>query len=244
MSKVVEKFRTGDLSPAVDLARIRLDEDAPAREWTWNNRVMAYAQTGDADVRGYNQWQDAGRHVKKGEKAAYILAPRMATVEDEDGEESQECWGFFGIAVFGFSQTEPNEGDEDTLTYEPQEPPELLALAERFDVTVEFSPKVGALGSTRGDGSEIVLGSEEPGVFFHELGHAVHAQLNGKLKGGQHTEQEAVAELVSCVLMELYGYGDRTGNAWDYISGYSEQPLQAIMRAMGDVEQVLKKIDG
>jgi len=95
------------------------------------------------------------------------------------------------------------------------------------------------LGDADITGQRIRLGSHSPAVFFHELTHAIHARIDGGLKGGQHTDQETVAEFCTAVLMNFYGYKDHTGNAWQYISRYSDKPLEAIGKAMGTVEQVL-----
>ena len=53
---VVEQFKSGDLSPIVELARIqRLGEPIPSEQWTLSNRVLALIQTGSMDCRGYRQ---------------------------------------------------------------------------------------------------------------------------------------------------------------------------------------------
>ena len=77
-------------------------------------------------------------------------------------------------------------------------------------------------------------------TFFHELAHAIHARIAGELKGAQTAEQETVAEFTAAVLMDLYGYSDHTGNAWQYISHNAKDPLIAISKAMGTTEKVLK----
>src|SRR5690349_12380838 len=60
---------------------------APCRRWSWNNQLIA-ALRGTADARGFRQWQQVGRQVKKGEKAFYILAPLVKKKTDEEtGEE-------------------------------------------------------------------------------------------------------------------------------------------------------------
>ena len=47
----------------------------------------------------------------------------------------------------------------------------------------------------------------------------------------------------SAVLMELYGLGDRTGNAWNYIKGYNEDPSRAIVQALSTVEKVIELLE-
>lgn len=237
LDKVVARFQEGDLSPLVQASIIPLADDAPARKWSYSNRVLAFAQSNCLDCRGYRQWQKAGRQVQKGERASFILVPRLVKGE-KDGEDKMELRGFLTAAVFGYSQT-----DGEDIDYEPKSPPPLAEVAERMGVSIAFSPFAGsALGSINPDGTQVTLSSHDVKTWFHELGHAVHSKLNGKLKGGQDEHQEAVAELASAVLMELYGYGDISGNCWKYVSGYSTDPLKAIMGAAQDVEQILAVI--
>jgi len=241
LDRVVARFQAGDLGPLVAVARLRLSGDAPAVRWSLSNRVLAYLQTGSLDCRGYRQWQRVGRQVRKGARAAYILAPRTRKVTNETtGQEDQEervMCGFLGVAVFPYEAT---VGDEcATVAYEPAAPPPLLDVAQALGIAVAWAPLAGALGHCAADGQDLVVGSHDPAPFFHELAHAVHARLAGRLKVGQHADQEAVSELTAAVLMELYGYGDRSGNAWQYIAGYHPDPLVAITRAIGAVEEVL-----
>jgi len=239
MDEVVEQFKSGNLGPVVEIAKIKLPEDAPAAKWSFSNRTLAYIQTGSLDCRGYRQWQKVGRHVKKGARAAFIFIPRLITVE-EDGKEQRILTGFIARSVFAYEDT---EGEEGSFHYEPRELPPLSDLAQQFGIKLAWVP-LGpeALGSCTVDGDEIRVGSPDPAVFFHELAHAVDAKLNGKLKGGQHTDQETVAELTATVLAAMYGYGDRTGNCWQYISQYAKDPLLAILKALKDVEMILDYI--
>ncbi len=57
--------------------------DIPADKWSFLNRVPMYLNDTE-DARGFRQWQTVGRHVKKGSKAFYILAPLLKKVIDED----------------------------------------------------------------------------------------------------------------------------------------------------------------
>jgi SOS response regulatory protein OraA/RecX len=46
--------------------------DIPADKWSFLNRVLMYLNETD-DARGFRQWQEVGRYVKKGSKAFYTL---------------------------------------------------------------------------------------------------------------------------------------------------------------------------
>lgn len=238
LDRVVERFKTGDLSPISNVARIRIDPNAPAFKWSLSNRVLAFVQSEELDCRGFRQWQQVGRNIKKGSKAVYIVRPHTVKRKDEEEEKDEViCVGFSYIPVFAASCT---EGDNSLPGYEPVELPPLADVTKRFGIQVEYVPIApDRLGDCRPDGSKIRLGSHDPKVFFHELAHAIHARIDGDLKGGQQVGQETIAEFTTAVLMDFYGLGDHSGNAWNYIGQYAKDPLVAITKAMGTVEKVL-----
>ena len=240
INKVIEQFKSGDLSPISTVARIKVDPSAPVYKWSLSNKVLAFVQAGELDCRGFRQWQEVGRSVRKGSKAVYIFRPHTIKVKEEDsGEDLQKsvCVGFSAIPVFAASST---EGDDLSSNYQPQELPPLYHLANRFGIAVSFVPVIpDKLGDAKIDGTSVRIGTHDESVFFHELGHDIHAKIDGDLKGGQQTDQETVAEFTSAVLMDFYGIRDNSGNAWQYISQYSKEPLLAITKALGTVEKVL-----
>jgi len=87
--------------------------DIPADKWSFLNRVLMYLNETE-DARGFRQWQQVGRYVKKGSRAFYIIGPvtKKITAEKslESGEkvreEKQIIAGFKGIPVFRFEDTE------------------------------------------------------------------------------------------------------------------------------------------
>ena len=244
LAKVVEQFQSGDISPFVEITRIELPPDAPARKWSWGNRTLALATTGQLDCRGYRQWQQIGRQVKKGTTAGFIFAPITRKVTEADPKTGQEreyhkLLTFKPIAVHAYKDTD----GEPIESYDVKEPPPLLEVAQRFGVEVSYDATFDrSYGSCNIEGKKIRLHSQSPAVFFHELAHAVDAKVNGKLKGGQHSDQETTAELAAAVLMHVYGLGDHTGNAWQYIQSYNKDPLRAITDAADKVGALLAEI--
>lgn len=240
LDRVINKFKSGDISAISQVVRIQLDPNAPARFWSLSNKVLAYIQAQELDCRGYVQWQSLGRSVKHGSKAVYIVRPlTMKKVKIEDGKEKDTivCIGFSTIPVFAASDT---EGVEELPSYQPKQLPPLLDVAKNLGIKVEYVPLPSdRLGDTDVNGERIRVGTTSPSVFFHELTHAIHARIVGGLTGGQQIDQEVTAELCSTVLMDFYGLGDHSGNAWNYIKHYSDEPLTAITRALSTVESVL-----
>ncbi len=178
---VIEKFKTGDLSPIVRIARIphNPDSDVPWDRWAASNRVATMMMSGGStDLRGYRQWQKMGRQVVKGARAAYILVPMISKymAEDTEGNEVEHTRmrGFRTVAVFAVEDTKgdalPDRG------YIPQEPPPLADLAESVGITVSYDAR-GSMGSCTVDGKTGRLATHEHEVCWHEPGHAMHAKI-------------------------------------------------------------------
>jgi len=241
LDKVINKFRQGDLSAITKLARMKIDPQAPVFKWSFSNKILAYVQSEEIDCRGFRQWEAVGRRVKKGSKAIYILRPILINVTTV-GEDEEElvCTGYATVPVFPITAT---EGEETLPAYIPRKLPPLYTVAQKFGISIDYLPlPTNRIGSTDREGKYITLGSHEPSVFFHELAHAIHARIEGGLKGGQHVTQETIAEFTAVVLMDLYNMGDTSGNAWNYISMYSKDPLKAINKSLGTVEKILQEL--
>ncbi|MGQ9825527.1 MAG: ArdC-like ssDNA-binding domain-containing protein [Desulfotomaculales bacterium] len=255
LGRLLNLFETGHLPAAVARTGIRAKagENKPSDKWSLCNRLLM-ALAGTDDARGFKQWQEVGRQVKKGAKAFYILAPftkkKIVKVRETDPETGEEreveqertvIYGFHGVPVFRYEDTEgkPLPGKD----YEPPEPPPLFEVAQRFVSDVRYKPFVGRYYGYFRPG-EIVLHTYDVRTFFHELAHAVHHQVKpGGLKGGQHADQEIVAETVAATLCELYGFQGYIWHGWEYIKDYAgqdnQQALRAVMSVLADVEKVL-----
>lgn len=202
-------------------------DGSPCRSWSWRNQMLA-ALKGHKDARGFRQWQEVGRHVKKGEKSFTILSPCVKRVVDEKtGEEKSVVVGFRGTAVFGVGQTDGDplpEGDPALDHWLDCLP--VRAVAAEWGLTVETYNGAGGdkLGVYRW-GTSIGLGVKNLSTWAHELIHAADFR-NGKLKElGQHWRSEIVAELGGAVLLTLLGYLHEAdlGGCWEYVKRYADK---------------------
>lgn len=219
----------------------------PSDKWSIMNKVIML-MSGTADARGYRQWEKAGRYVKRGTKAIYILKvyTKKIKVEDSDGNETERMvsLGMHGIPVFRYEDTDGKALD----VFEPRELPPLIDVAKKWGVDVVYdNSDEGEYGSFSPGSDTIRLCTESPDVFFHELAHKAHSKIE-KLVGGQDPKQEAVAQLTACVLSRLYGYDDMAWS-WQYIAHYAgEKSPEAVgrlcMSVLSKVEKVLDLILG
>lgn len=251
--RLLEIFRSGQLPPAVARTTIQaLERELPSSKWSLGNRLLMIL-AGTDDARGFRQWEEAGRHVVKGAKALYILGPctkRVTELQtDEDGQETEKekviIKGFRTIPVFRYEDTE----GEDIVRpdYTPTELPPLVEVAKAHGIAVKYGPFTKRFyGCYRPLKDEILLCTHDVDTFFHELAHGVHNTIR-PLQGGQHADQEIVAETVAAVLCEMYGFTGYLYQGYEYIKHYAHatngaETVKAIMKVLADVQKVLEII--
>ena len=230
LNRIVELFKSGNIPKALAVATIPPQSDIPSAQWSLSNRILQFlADTSDA--RGFKQWKQAGRKVKKGAKAFHILGPKARTITDtdDDGVEKEKVivTGFFAIPVFRAEDT-----DGEPLLYEPVTPPPLADVAERFGLSVSYQTFASQYyGYYKGQSKRIVLASHNAQVFFHELAHAAHERIEGQLTGGQVPSQEIIAELTAATLAQMYCPQANLGFSYKYVKGYAEKSKKTLERA-------------
>jgi len=241
LQRIVDLFKKGNIPKALAVATIPPQTDIPSGKWSWSNKLLQFlADTSDA--RGFRQWQEAGRMVKKGAKAFHILGPKTKKVieTDDDGQETEEIvvTGFHAIPVF---RVEDTEGEP--LPYEPASPPPLADVAERFGLSVSYQTFASRYyGYYQGKTKRIVLASHEAQVFFHELAHAAHHRIAGKLMGKQIPSQEIIAELAAATLANLYCPEANLGFSHEYVKAYAKRSKKSIERACLAVINTVGKV--
>ena len=243
LQAVLDQFKTGDIPKAVAISMFPIP-DIPCSKWSLLNRTLVFL-SGTMDARGYRQWLQANRFVKKGSKAIYILVPFIKKIND-DGQEKSALYGFGCKPVF---RAEDTEGDP--LDYEQIELPDLpfMARAQEWEISVKAIPgNYRYQGYYSSGAKEIALATPEEKTFFHELSHVAHDKIKDGIKGGQDPLQEITAELSAQVLSRMVGkqLADTTGNSYRYIEKYAEQiqmsPHMACLKAMSETEKVLNLI--
>ena len=228
--RVIEAFKSGNIPEPLSHIFINVDE-VPMSQWSYLNQFVCLI-SGCTDARGFKQWQEVNRNVKRGEKAAaYILVPlkkkRKKVNKDQDEEQdSFYIYGFRGMPVFDVSQT---EGESLPVPDDHQEFIDALpltAVSEQFGISLKlFNARGKSSAGFYTPGRNIIgLGVENLSTWLHELIHAADDKLGNLKEKGQHWRSETVAELGSTTLAIMIGREDAAdvGGAWEYISAYAQ----------------------
>lgn len=245
LNTIVENFKTGNIPKAVSFATFPI-LDVPSSNWSFTNRFLMFI-SGTADARGFRQWKQAKRKVKKGAKAIYILAPCFKKEIDEKSGEEREVLKFFTpIPVF---KVEDTTGQE--LNYQSIKVPNLPLMdkAKEWGISVKAIPgNYQYYGDYIAGKNEIALATPEEIVFFHELAHAGHDKIKNGLKDVQDPFQEIVAELSAQALCQLVGKNpiDTAGNSFQYIERYAKKLKMSVyfacLHVLSETEKVLNLI--
>lgn len=241
---VLRVWESGELPALIAQSVLASKTDLPCAKWSLGNRLMMLVQ-GTADARGYRQWKEAGRNVRKGSKAIYILGPVLVKRDKENPDSELALIGFRGIPVFRFEDT---EGEPlETSDYTPETLPPLQTVAERIGIKVSYTPALADfMGRYIPKHKAIELCTHDAATWFHELAHAVDDYL-GTMKRARRKDEaaykdgEVVAEFCAAALAKLYGI-DYEHNALKYIQHYRADAAKAVTRLFARIEAVLSFI--
>jgi len=246
IDNIVKRFEAGDIPESIALATFPM-KDVPQNKWSFFNRLIAF-MNGTDDARGYRQWEEVGRFVKKGSKAFPILAPRFMKVEDVEkkDETSVVLSGFIAVSVFRVEDTDGEPLDYQSIKLPPLP---LIEVAKEFGIEVKAIPSnTEYFGYYNDRRKEIALASDHESVFFHELAHAADYRIRDLKPAGQALDREIIAELSACTLAYIVGkrLPDTLGNHFKYIDHYAREAkmntLTACMKYFTAVENVLNEI--
>lgn len=245
--KIVSLFQTPDQLPkALAPVFIHRKDCSPCRSWSFANQLLV-ALAGHSDARGFRQWLQVDRHVRKGEKSFRILSPvtRSAMKRDpETGEERKITWvaGFTTTAVFGLSQTDGEPLAEDPAAVKYAEWLQSLpfrAVADAWGLRVETynGRENGAAGYYSSAGA-IALGVENLSTWAHELIHAADDRNGTLCKFEQKHGKETVAELGGAILLTICGqeHAADLGGCWEYVKNWCQSegkdPIQVCSKML------------
>jgi hypothetical protein len=242
--QIVASFEAGKVPAALGQVFIGWHSDRPCAKWSWRNRFIT-AIFGHCDARGYRQWQEKGRSVKKGEKAFDILAPIFVKEKenlDAKGKPVEKLIGFKSIPVFGYSQTEgtPLVGEAESGAFIAKLP--FVGVAQAWGLKVDTDNGGGNLLGYYVPNTKIRLHTQNLSTWAHELAHAADNRLT-KLDGSK-TDIEVSAEYAGAVLLTLIGQAEAAdlGGAMEYIKAYAEREGKTLFSVCSKVIDRVCKI--
>lgn len=241
LDSLIEEFKNNNIPEAIAIAK-NPTINIPCNNWSLMNiLVMLIHKTKDA--RGFRQWKEAKRHVKKGSKSFQILVPCF---KKKEGEEEKGLAYFTTGNVFRVEDT-----DGEPLDYEQLVLPDLPLLDRAQEWGIEVKAVGGnsiAYGYYQPTSKIIGLATPQEKTFFHELMHVADEKNIGKLKTKQDPIQEIVAELGAQALCRIVGKdpANTTGNSYHYIESYAKEidltPHTAVIKVLSRVDKALNLI--
>lgn len=137
LDSILETFEFGGIPKAVAIFSFPIPDILSTKLSFTNRTIQSFS--GSSDSRGYRQWLEVGRQVKKGAKAIYILVPCLKKQKDEETDEEQIILAYFKtVAVFKIEDTEG-----DPLDYQNIELPELPLIERAYDWGIEVKSVPG-----------------------------------------------------------------------------------------------------
>jgi N-terminal domain of anti-restriction factor ArdC len=243
--RIIEAFKQPQRLPkALAPIFIHRKDDVPCRRWSWHNQLIV-ALSATVDARGIKQWNKAGRKVKKGSSAIWILAPciKKVTKEGDGGEEEERqiVYGFRSVPVFAVEDTEGGalpKGDDRYDSWINELPLNEVARAWHINVGAFSHDGDNPLGYYRyaSNGNQaVMLGVENLSTWTHELVHAADHRLTN-LKG-EKWHKEIVAELGGAILLQCLGmtHDADLGGAFSYIEQYAVDAKKDTVKACIEV---------
>lgn len=259
-NQLLELFKNPELLPdAVAQVFMHRKDSSPCRKWSYSNQILMVL-AGTYDARGFHQWKEANRQVKKGAKAFHILSPCIKQKDKiVDGEKKKVpiVIGFKPTPVFRIEDTEgdelPNQDDRD-VQYIQQLP--LLSVAKKWGVIINAVPAnermLGCFSRNKLDGQLMIsLAVQNLSTWTHELCHASDYMLN-RLEG-DHAILETVAEFGGCVILRMLGkdYDSDPKGCYNYILHQAESEgsnvislcIKTINRTCNVIDNILKEYE-
>lgn len=209
--------------------------DVPQNEYSRTNRILLAIQ-GAYDARGSSTWRGLKKFPLNWSNQVFIMMPKVIKIKDKEDEDKSITTGFFFKGLYDAENVYGGKPIE-YVKNPPKSLPPLADVATKWGVNIQYKVRADAWGSYDTKKNEIQLSTDAAGTFFHELAHKAHEKIDGKLKGGQDPQQEAIAQLSAAVLAQMYDKKIDLAT-YNYILHYAKEDPT---KAMKLISKVLKK---
>jgi len=222
--------------------------------YSFHNLLLIWAQKSESTIcAGFNQWKKNKRHVKKGEKAIWIMAPGFKSIKkekknDETGEveetEEKSLTFFFPVFVFDISQT---DGEPLNIGNQYIKGNGNISIEEIEKAFPEFQFKISnglEDGSTDCKTSIKISQRDNPAQMVcaavHEIAHILCDHGKKDLSADiRELEAEATAYLV-CSCLEIENEGSKY-----YISNWRGDKTKisnSSLKILSAAEKIIKRL--
>ena len=228
-----------------------LDFQSRFHSYSFGNVLLIAAQRPTASrVAGFHAWRKFGRHVLKGEKAIWILAPMVYKNGDADaGDDERVIRGFKYVPVFDVAQTDGEELPSVCNRLDGDAPAELYLGLVSVAQSLGFSVEMADLpGSTNGDCSHVehrirIRNGNSPVQQVKTLAHEIaHAILHEAYSNRALAELEA--ESTAYVVCSSLGL-DSSGYSLGYVAtwaGGGDAAIAAIKASCDRIQKTASQI--
>lgn len=250
--KILENWNSGTGYKTASLAYLKelgLNSD----KWSLRNKmIMLLNNTNDA--RTLKQWEAVGRSIIGGTHGFDILAPNEFFITEINKETNKEekrkvLSGFKSVRVHPIENT---KGKDVVYQEEYKKLPLLSEVAKKWNIKISYSARNAKLLNSYGyfqrskdnTNQEIVLGTKDEFIFFHELIHAAHLRL-GSLDKDSKQEKETLAQFGACVISDMYNIDcrDFTYSYINNVNGHDKkETVKYVMGLISKLQKILNLI--
>lgn len=238
-----------------------LDFMAKFHHYSYHNSFLIWISNPKATlVKGFRQWNEVNRYVRRGEHGIAILAPMFRKVKktDEQGkelDEEEEILTYFRVVyVFDVSQTDGEQlPSVDICKAEGNRPilNELIKFASEKGITISFAEMQGQRYGVS-SGKKIELDSrldvmQQSGVAIHEIAHEL---LHRSAESPQFLSREITREMMETeaetVAYTVAKYFGITLNSETYLSIWQPEPkriLDTFKRIHKTISEIISGVE-
>jgi hypothetical protein len=192
-------------------------------------------------VAGFHKWMTMKRFVRKGEHGIAILAPVLASGENEDGMQVAKLVGFKTVFVFDISQTDGEPLPEPPNWKSPEQnavlTKRLMDFAESRGIQVQVKELQEETQGVSMGGTIILSPTAGTKTLIHEIAHELLHHKETKLM--LHAERELEAEAVSYVVGKHFGLDGLSSPNYVALHGAN---AEMIMEHLERIRYIAKEI--
>jgi len=213
--------------------------------YSFGNVLLIAAQRPTSTrVAGFHAWRKLGRHVRKGEKAIWVLAPMVYKRDAEAGDDDRVIRGFKYVPVFDVAQTDGEELPSVCTVLSGDDPAglflRLTGVAQALGFRVELDELPDGLNGNCSHLEHLIRvrshnsAAQRVKTLAHEIAHAIlHETFTNR--GLAELEAESTAYVV-CNALGL----DTSNYSLGYVATWAGGGDEAIAAIKASCDRIQK----